>query len=390
MPNCSSIPVFFSHLLGSDAYEVDPVWTAQYKKVLTSGLWKVNQLDVFETAIGAVVDQYLEKNWSSRAASGEWFDLSREMQRIVALVNLRVFFGETALQTRGDIWQDIFPELDKLSVDQIVSNAPWLPFGRSKRFFEVKTQVFDLVKEFWENLVEEVRGKYERDQSTILFDAYGEILAFDWEDKLSVRTVTDHTLAVAFAAHINTANVLLWTTAMVAQGSAHVDEILREATGNSSDSDDSKAPVSYSFACLREATRLYPILSTIRIAIKDTQIPGTEFWAKKGDLVGVTPLRAHRNSEFFPDPDTFNPSRFRSEETVRSTSNSFQYNGFGHGGHRCLGERFVLRIARRWLQGVFLRFHVELKEEKLPEPIWSTISNPAPATPLMARIKPRQ
>jgi cytochrome P450 len=387
-----SIPVFFSHLFEGGAFGDDPEWPNQYRKVITSGLWKVNQLDVFENAIGNSINTFLEKNLTKYASSGEWFDLTPELHKCVALVNLRVFLGEEAVQTHGAVWQYRFPELDKLSVDQLVGQAPKLPFGKPKRFQEVKAEIFKLMDDAWETVLESTRDKYDRDAKSPLFDCYGELLAYGWENRLSTRTVTAHMLGMLFAAHVNTASSLLWSTALISKRPEYVEKIRKEADGETQKrlGDESTGIAgNFSFACIREAARVYPILATMRIAMQDMQIPGTNYWAKKGDMISATPLSVHFDPKYFPEPEAFKPERFGDEEANKTISSNLAYIGFGSGGHTCLGERFVLRIGRKWLQGLFSRYEVEIQNEKLPEPVWSTISDPAPSAPIMVRLKNR-
>lgn len=88
--------------------------------------------------------------------------------------------------------------------------------------------------------------------------------------------------------------------------------------------------------CVKETLRKYPILPMLnRECTKEYQIPGTNFTIKKGTAVIISTLGLHRDKNFFPDPEKYDPDRFTNEMRAYDED---AYMPFGIGPRNCLGE----------------------------------------------------
>uniref|UniRef100_A0A2A4JDS7 unspecific monooxygenase n=1 Tax=Heliothis virescens TaxID=7102 RepID=A0A2A4JDS7_HELVI len=65
-----------------------------------------------------------------------------------------------------------------------------------------------------------------------------------------------------------------------------------------------------------------------------------DFIIRKGTGIGIPAYAFHRDPQFFPNPDKFDPERF-SEENKHNIQ-SFAYMPFGIGPRNCIGSRFAL------------------------------------------------
>ncbi|CAD6227307.1 GSCOCT00006096001.2-RA-CDS [Cotesia congregata] len=99
-------------------------------------------------------------------------------------------------------------------------------------------------------------------------------------------------------------------------------------------------------AVITEALRMYPaMIIADRLCTKGFELPpaaprAKPYLLKPGSLVMLSTWAIHRDLEYFPEPDTFDPDRFL--EDRRKTVNSVAYLPFGAGPRMCIGNRFAL------------------------------------------------
>lgn len=93
---------------------------------------------------------------------------------------------------------------------------------------------------------------------------------------------------------------------------------------------------------ISETLRKYPagfVLS--RHCVRDYRIEAerdneTDFVLEKGCLVAIPVAGIHRDPEYFPEPDRFDPDRFSDENKGKIVAGS--YMPFGSGPRNCIGE----------------------------------------------------
>ncbi|XP_058460202.1 probable cytochrome P450 6a13 [Malaya genurostris] len=90
-----------------------------------------------------------------------------------------------------------------------------------------------------------------------------------------------------------------------------------------------------------ETLRKYPPLDNlIRVSSTAYTIPDTKLTVPAGTAFQIPVYAMHHDPEYFPDPDRFDPERFRSE--IVRTRPSYCYLPFGAGPRNCIGLRFGL------------------------------------------------
>lgn len=108
----------------------------------------------------------------------------------------------------------------------------------------------------------------------------------------------------------------------------------------------SKLP--YLHCVVSEIMRLYPPgVRVERTAIVDYQLGDTKIRIPKGTAIIVPVYAMHRDADFFPNPDTFDPERF-SDENVASIK-PYSYLPFGAGPRNCVGMLFGLQVMKMGL-----------------------------------------
>ena len=90
----------------------------------------------------------------------------------------------------------------------------------------------------------------------------------------------------------------------------------------------------YLDCCIKESLRLYPPVAFIRRRMnEDVRFSGHD--VPEGTSVGILIYTLHRNEDIFPDPNSFKPERFETDQTIGR--NPFAYVPFSAGPRNCIG-----------------------------------------------------
>jgi cytochrome P450 len=158
----------------------------------------------------------------------------------------------------------------------------------------------------------------------------------------------DELTTILLAGHETTANALAWTWYLIARH-PEVEQRLHEeidsVLGERTPAVDDVAALPYARMVLAEAMRLYPPAWLLgRVAIEDHEARGYRIPA--GSLVVLSPWGVHRNAAYFPEPQRFDPERWRADRIAGRPR--FSYFPFGGGSRGCMGETFA------WMEGVLV------------------------------------
>jgi len=89
----------------------------------------------------------------------------------------------------------------------------------------------------------------------------------------------------------------------------------------------------------RETLRLYPPRTFMpRVALKAGKVG--DYRIRKGALIMISPWTLHRHSQYWEEPDAFDPDRFMPERSGDLVDGA--YIPFGSGPHTCIGAGFAL------------------------------------------------
>jgi cytochrome P450 len=189
---------------------------------------------------------------------------------------------------------------------------------------------------------------------------------------LSNRMIRDQVLTFLFAGHETTANTLLWTIFLLARNPETYDRLQAEIVDTLQDrppiyEDLKRLP--YTQQVVKEALRLYPPAyafgrTTLRsLQLGDYQVP-------KGMVILTAPYIMHRNPDYFPVPEQFDPDRFAPESESRIPR--FAYLPFGAGPRACIGRQFAMMEAQLILATLTQQFRFSLlnpSDTITPEPM---------------------
>ncbi|KAF5289043.1 hypothetical protein FQA39_LY03922 [Lamprigera yunnana] len=118
----------------------------------------------------------------------------------------------------------------------------------------------------------------------------------------------------------------------------------------------------YTQQVLDETLRKYPPGSVItRKCTNNYLIPDTDIVIEKGTSVVIPVLGLHRDPEYYPDPEKFDPERF--SVTNKSKIVPFTYMPFGKGPRTCLGLSFALLEIKLTLCKLLRRYKFTVNEK---------------------------
>jgi cytochrome P450 len=166
-----------------------------------------------------------------------------------------------------------------------------------------------------------------------------------------------HAVILYAASFETTANVLAWTLFLIAQHSEIAavlhGEILQQFQDRPPDSRQiDQLPLLD--GVIRESMRLLPpVAFTFRSPLREAELGG--FPVRKGDKILLSHYLTHRDPEVFPEPNRFNPSRWR---TIRP--DPYEYIPFSAGPRLCLGISFAQLELKLTVARVIQRFRMSV------------------------------
>ncbi|XP_011172814.2 cytochrome P450 9e2-like [Solenopsis invicta] len=144
------------------------------------------------------------------------------------------------------------------------------------------------------------------------------------------------------------------------------------AEGNGEISYDSLSKMSYMDMVISEALRKYPpVVFLDRICTKKYELPpagpGYKNVILKPDSLLMFPIYGlHRDPQYFPNPNKFDPERFSEEN--KDNIVPYSYLPFGQGPRKCIGNRFALMETKILIAHLLQKFTLKTME-KTVEPI---------------------
>lgn len=201
----------------------------------------------------------------------------------------------------------------------------------------------------------------------------------------SNKQLRDECMTLFTAGHETTANALTFTWHLLAHHPglqarlhAEVDAVLGERLPAREDVD--RLP--YARQVVAESMRLYPPAWAVgRQASEPVEIGGYTLPAKA--VVLTSQWVTHRDPRWWPDPERFDPDRWR-DGAAGSDRPRWSYFPFGGGPRSCIGEAFAWMEAVLVLASIARRWRVEAVGERHP-PLQPTITL-RPKGPLKVRV----
>ena len=186
------------------------------------------------------------------------------------------------------------------------------------------------------------------------------------------RQLHDEIMTLFLAGHETTANALSWTWLLLGQHPEVEEKLVEEiqrVLGGRAPTASVLPRLTYTEMVLREAMRLYPPVWVIgRRALAPFRMGSYELPAETN--VVMSQLITHRDAKYFPEPERFDPDRWRPNDPRNLSLPRFAYFPFGGGPRVCIGAGFSMMEAVLLLATIAQKFKLTLVPgqtiEKLP------------------------
>jgi cytochrome P450 len=130
---------------------------------------------------------------------------------------------------------------------------------------------------------------------------------------------------------------------------------------------------------VNESLRKYPPAFIMRRCTKDFHIPNTNLIVPKDTQININVFSFHRDSNYFSDPEKFDPERFSSENVDKIVP--FTYLPFGMGPRKCIGGRFGLMQSKMSIAKLISNYEISTNSKTInpmefsPPSLFLTVKN---------------
>ena len=190
-------------------------------------------------------------------------------------------------------------------------------------------------------------------------------------ERMNPRQLRDEVTTIFMAGHETTANAMAWAFYLMAKHPEVAHRVrweVSEVLGTQVPTYENVRELKYTLQVIQETLRLYPPAWIIgRKAIAPDQIG--DYPIPAGAPILISPYAVHRNPEYWPNPDAFDPDNFLPEQEKQRPT--YAYFPFGGGPRLCIGNNFALMEMQVILALTLRQFDFQLtgNQDVVPEPL---------------------
>jgi cytochrome P450 len=295
------------------------------------------------SAYGRSMVEYADRA-RSRWTEGQSLDMHDDMMKLTLAIVAKTLFSADVENEAAEIGEALTTafaafNLGILPFSELLEKLP-LPY--IKRFEAARARLDETIY----RIIDERRATGE-DKGDLLSML---LLSQDTEGDgggMTDTQIRDESMTIFLAGHETTANALSWTWYLLSQ---HPEIEARfhheiDALGDRLPQPSDLQTLPYTRMILAESMRLYPPAWAVgRRAINDFDAGGYTIPARS--MVLMSQFIMHRDPRFHPEPERFDPERWRPE--IAATRPKFSYFPFGGGTRICIGEQFA------WMEGILI------------------------------------
>jgi cytochrome P450 len=314
-------------------------------------------LELFNT-MGSITRSYLKELEKER---GNVINVDEKMMEITADIALKTLFSTITTEDKIEIYKQI-----NSSQEYIITRLrrpylkPFLGILGLKNSFEKSLKIFN-------KFVYKLIAERHQNQGTYndLLQLFMDSVDSETGEKMSDVHIRDEVITMFAAGHETSANALDWILYAIANRPEIKDKIKKEAEiFDNVPSFEQLMKMPYTKQVISEGLRLYPpAWATVREAYQSDNIDGIEI--EKKQTVFLSFFELHRNPNYWPNPEQFDPENFSQENIAKH--HKYQYLPFGAGARLCIGQQFALMEMQMILSALLKKFDFQKVENEIPQ-----------------------
>ncbi|KAL6259151.1 hypothetical protein P5V15_009072 [Pogonomyrmex californicus] len=135
--------------------------------------------------------------------------------------------------------------------------------------------------------------------------------------------------------------------------------------------------MSYLERCLKESLRLYPSVPLIMRTLSEN-VKLQSYLVPSGTIMFISIHDIHRDPNFWPNPEIFDPDRFLPDKI--KNRHPYSYLPFSAGPRNCIGQRFAMLEMKAIIAPLIYNFYLEpvdyLKDLRFKTDLVNRVTNP--------------
>ena len=308
-------------------------------------------------------------------------DIYQDYVRVTRDIVTRTLLGVEVKDEAGDA---VNGALDatmadyRYQLDTLFLIPAWLPTAHKKRLNQAIAAMDEVVYDIIDRRRQS--GETTEIMLDLLLQAQGES-----GNPISDQELRDEVVNLFLAGHETTAISLSWASWLLSQNpsvAAKLRQELNEVLAGRAPAMEDIPALRYTEAVALEVLRLYPPVWLLgRTALVDTDIDGYPIAPETS--IFACPYTAHRDPQYFPDPEAFNPDRWLDGLAQRLPKGA--YFPFSMGARLCLGKAFGMMELVLLLAMINQHFSFEAQPQYQPEMFACLTLRPKDGLPMLLK-----
>jgi cytochrome P450 len=312
------------------------------------------RIEPLDQMIGHYTGEMLNR-WQMNITSGKALDIDQEMMKLTLRIVGQALFSIDLHEQASDLTQAVLEALDYIVYrsQTILALPEYVPTPRNRRFNAairvLDDTVYTMIAERRKNLSPPA------DLLTRFLQSHDQETGASMND----AQIRDEIMTILIAGHETVASALTWCLYLLSQNphvQRRIDLEIQEVLGNTSPDRVTITRLNYLRAVFTETLRMYPPAWLItRRALGRDQF--NNWQTPENSLFIISPYVVHRNEQWWPDSEVFDPERFAEDSPHEQR---FSYIPFGGGPRLCIGDRLAMYEAVLILAMINQHYHLEL------------------------------